>query len=146
MTIEPTHHGRCLCGFVTYEVHGASVVVAHCHCEDCQRLTGAGHSTGAMYAVENFEIEGRVGRYDLKSENGNTVTRVFCSICGSPIRGQNTGMPGFVTVSQGTLDNSSDFKPEVVVFARNRNHWGLMDESLMTFEVQPHWKPEGSAD
>ncbi len=144
MTAEQIHHGRCLCGSVTYEVQGTPVIVAHCHCEDCQRLSGAGHSTGAMYSEENFRLEGPVGAYDLKSENGNIVTRVFCPACGSPIHGQNTGMPGFVTVSLGTLEDSSDFKPEVVVFARNRKHWDVMDDTLMTFEAQPHWKPENT--
>ena len=139
---QQTHKGRCLCGAVTYAVQGVPIIVAHCHCEDCQRLSGAGHSTGAMYAEDNFRLDGQIGKYNLKSERGNIVTRVFCPACGSSIHGQNTGMPGFVTVSLGTLDDSSDFKPAVVVFARNRKRWDLMDEELLTFAAQPHWKPE----
>lgn len=141
MKADQVHRGRCLCGSVRYEVQGEPKIVAHCHCEDCQRLSGAGHSTGAMFAEDNFRLEGEVSRYQVQSENGNMVTRSFCPTCGSSLFGSNSGMPGFLTVSLGTLEDSSDFKPEVTVFARNRKSWDVMDESLATFDAQPGWKP-----
>src|SRR5260221_14613105 len=96
--------GRCLCGKCAYEIDGEPVVVAHCHCLDCQRGTGAGHSTGAMFAEADVRLQGPVSTYVLQSDAGNAVTRLFCSGCGSPLFGRNTGMPGFMTVSVGTLD------------------------------------------
>ena len=133
--------GRCLCGSVQYEVEGEPRIVAHCHCEDCQRLTGAGHSTGAMFPTEKFRLTGAVGTYQLQSENGNQVTRVFCLSCGSPIFGSNTAMQGFLTISLGTFDDSSEFTPDVVVFARNRKPWDFMDENIQTYDAQPQWNP-----
>jgi hypothetical protein len=53
--------GRCLCGAVTYEVDGDPVVVAHCHCADCQRVSGAGHTTGAMFPASKLVIRGAAG-------------------------------------------------------------------------------------
>jgi hypothetical protein len=142
-TDEPRiHRGRCLCGSVEFETVGVPVVVAHCHCEDCQRSTGAGHSTGAMFPLDRFKISGPVREYTLRSDAGNEVTRVFCPSCGSPILGRNTGMPGFVTVSLGTLDDSSMFQPGVTIFARNREPWDAMDESIATFDAQPEWRPK----
>jgi len=47
--------GKCLCGSVRYEVSGDPQIVAHCFCDDCQRLSGAGHSTGAMFEASAFE-------------------------------------------------------------------------------------------
>jgi hypothetical protein len=138
---EPVLEGGCLCGTVRYRLQGPPVVVAHCHCEDCQRLSGAGHSTGAMFPVSQFVLNGRVAEYALTSAAGNTVTRVFCPNCGSPILGRNTAMEGFVTVSLGTLDDSSAIKPDVVVFARNRKPWDVMDDTLPTFDAQPAWRP-----
>ncbi|MEZ4310755.1 MAG: GFA family protein [Polyangiaceae bacterium] len=137
------HKGRCLCGAVELEAVGVPVVVAHCHCKDCQRLTGAGHSTGAMFPVSRFRLTGAVSEYTLTSEAGNEVTRVFCPSCGSPILGRNTGMPGFVTVSLGVLEDSSAFEPGVVIFARNRKPWDAMGGAIPTFDAQPHWRPEG---
>jgi hypothetical protein len=139
---DQIHKGRCLCGSVEYEAEGVPVIVAHCHCEDCQRLTGAGHSSGAMFATSRFRLTGTVREYQLTSDAGNVVTREFCPSCGSPILGRNTGMPGFVTVSLGTLEDSSAFEPGVVVFARNRKPWDTMDASVPTFAAQPQWRPE----
>ena len=40
--------GKCLCGEVTYTADAPPVVVAQCHCEECRRLSGTGHTVGAM--------------------------------------------------------------------------------------------------
>ena len=142
---DQTLRGRCLCGSVMFEVTGPPQIVAHCHCDDCQRLTGAGHSTGAMYPVSRFKMAGPIGEHRLTSDAGNVVTRGFCPGCGSPIFGRNSGMDGYVTISLGTFDDSSMFEPAVVIFARNRRPWDVMDPSLPTFESQPTWRPEGGA-
>jgi len=110
MSDEQIHQGRCLCGVVTYKVRGKPKIVAHCHCVDCQRLSGAGHLPGAMYSEKQFNLNGEVREYELTAENGTVVIRVFCPSCGSPILGKNTGMPGFVTISLGTLKDFSEFK------------------------------------
>ena len=138
----PVHKGGCHCGSVRYRATGKPVIVAHCHCKDCQRLGGAGHSTGAMFAVENFQLEGPVSEYALDADNGNRVTKAFCPICGSQILGRNSGSTGYVTVSLGTLDDSSALQPQVAIFARNRKPWDIMDEKIASFESQPGWKPD----
>jgi hypothetical protein len=139
---DQVHGGSCLCGAIRFEAVGAPVVVAHCHCRDCQRLTGAGHSTGAMFPTSRFHLEGATREYRLRSEAGNRVTRVFCPSCGSPILGRNTAMPGFVTVSLGTFDDSSVFEPSVAIFARNRKPWDGVPDSVVSYDAQPAWSPE----
>ena len=135
------HSGGCLCGAVRYEVEGSPLVVAHCHCNDCQRGSGTGHSTGAMFPADRMRLTGPVTEFKVGSDNGNEVTRVFCPACGSPILGRNSGMAGYLTIAMGTLDDSSGFEPQVVVFARSRKPWDIMDESLPTYDAQPNWKP-----
>ena len=133
--------GRCSCGACTYEIEGDAVVVAHCFCRDCQRLSGAGHTTGAMFAEDGVSITGNPASFKLISEAGNTVTRLFCDKCGSPLFGMNSGMPGFMTVSLGTLDMPNSLTPEVAIFARTRPRWDVIDASVATFEAQPGWRP-----
>lgn len=134
--------GRCLCGSVTYEIDGEPTVVAHCHCDDCKRLTGAGHSTGAMFPADVVRVFGPVTEFALVSAGNGVVTRTFCPTCGSPLFGRNTGMPGFLTVTVGTLDDPDGVTPQVVVFARSRCRWDPSDPTLPTFATQPDWKPE----
>jgi hypothetical protein len=66
---------------------------------------------------------------------------LFCAACGSPLFGKNSGMPGFITATAGTLDQSETLSPQVAIFARNRRAWDVMDTSLATFEAQPAWQP-----
>ena len=94
-----------------------------------------------MLSADGFRLTGRVAEFKRKSENGNEVTRVFCPTCGSPILGRNSGAEGYVTLTLGTLDHSDEFEPQVVVFARNRKAWDVMDESLPSYEAQPNWTP-----
>ena len=136
--------GRCLCGACAYEIDGAPIVVAHCHCLDCQRLSGAGHSTGAMFPEAGVRLSGHPATYDLASDGGSTVTRIFCGACGSPLFGRNTGMPGFMTVTLGTLDASTEAEaliPQVAIFDRTRRGWDVMDAGLATYHAQPGWTP-----
>lgn len=142
MNDSKTHRGRCLCGAVTYEIQAFPKIVAHCHCVDCQRLSGSGHTTGAMFSTETLKLKGKTAEYNLQANNKTVVTRVFCPACGSPILGKNTGMPGFVTITLGTLEDSSDFTPEVTIFSRNCNKWDIMDTTLLSFDTQPDWKPD----
>lgn len=95
-----------------------------------------------MFAVKNVTISGELAKFTHQSNAGNTVTKTFCPKCGSSIFGQNDGSLDYITISLGSLDDSSMFKPEVVVFARNKKPWDLMDDTLLTFDERPDWKPE----
>jgi len=95
-----------------------------------------------MFSETNLKLQGEVGEYKLKSENGSEVTRVFCLTCGSSIFGKNSDMQGYVAISLGTLDNSSSFEPEVIIFARNQKPWDIMDKAITSFIKQPNWHPE----
>ena len=133
--------GRCLCGACGYEVQGDPVVVAHCHCQDCQRLSGAGHTTGAMFPEAQVRLWGPVATYALASDAGNQVTRGFCATCGSPLFGKNSGMQGFMTMTAGTFDRPDDLTPQVAIFARSRRTWDHVDPAVASFEAQPAWTP-----
>ena len=50
-------------------------------------------------------------------------------------------MLGVVTVSAGTLEDPNLVEPQVIVFAKDRNNWDLMDSSLEAFDDMPDWKP-----
>ncbi len=141
MTEPHTLTGRCLCGACAYEIAGEPIVVAHCHCLNCQRLSGAGHTTGAMFAEGGIKLHGEPASFSLVSEAGNTVTRLFCATCGSPLFGRNSGMPGVMTVMLGTLDEPAPLLPQVAIFTRSRRAWDPIDPTVTSFEAQPSWKP-----
>ena len=137
-----TYTGKCLCGGVTYTATGSPAVVAQCHCEECRRLSGTGHSVGAMFASSAVTVSGKLSEYSYSSGNGSTVTKVFCMTCGSPIYGKNTRTEDHLTLSLGTMDNPGGLDIEVVIFERDKPHWDQLGEDVVSFVTQPDWKPE----
>jgi hypothetical protein len=94
-----------------------------------------------MFAESGVSITGSPASFNLTSEAGNTVTRLFCGKCGSPLFGSNSGMPGFLTVTLGTLDAPDVLTPAVAIFARTRPNWDVVAPSVASFDAQPSWKP-----
>lgn len=138
---QPFFTGRCLCGTATYRITGAPVVVAQCHCEECRRLSGTGHTVGAMFLAKNVELSGNLGEYKYRSSKNSEVTKCFCKNCGSPILGKNTRTPDHVTIQLGTMDDATDLVVQVVIFSGDKQHWDDILEGTQSFETQPDWKP-----
>ena len=95
-----------------------------------------------MFPEENFTTNGTLSEFSHVSDLEKTTTHFFCTRCGSPIYAKNSEMVGFVTFSVGTLDDPNLVEPQVVVFAKHRSHWDMMDSALETFNDMPDWKPE----
>ncbi len=102
--------GHCLCGTVSYASDADPAFVAICHCNDCQRQTGAAHSIVVGVPADQIEIS---GADSLKSfttvgeDHGTEVQRRFCGECGSPIYTENGGLPGVFILKGGTLNDTS---------------------------------------
>jgi hypothetical protein len=140
MTKEYT--GKCLCGEITYTAIGQPVVVAQCHCEECRRLSGTGHTVGAMFASEAVTVSGKLSDFSYSSDKGSKVTKAFCATCGSPIYGKNSRLPDHLTLPLGTMDDASGLNVEVVIFERDKPHWDRLGEEVVFFATQPDWEPE----
>jgi hypothetical protein len=140
--MKPEFTGRCLCGAVHFNVTAAPVVVAQCHCDECRRLSGTGHSIGAMFPRAAVQIEGDFAEYSYQGALGATVTKGFCPRCGSPIFGRNTRAPDHITLPLGAFDDAVDLSVQVVIFERDRPHWDQLGSDVARFHTQPDWTPE----
>jgi hypothetical protein len=129
--------GGCLCGAIRYEISAEPMMAGHCHCRDCQRTTGAGHSSLIGFAKEALKVTGSPKYYAAKANSGNTANRGFCSNCGSWVTGWSSGMPGMMTITAGSLDDPSLFSPGLVVFAARANAWDQTDPALARFDAMP---------
>jgi hypothetical protein len=137
MTSEPFAAGRCLCGAVRFIAKAKPIRMAQCHCRDCQRVSGAGHTSNALFDAASVEVTGETASYAVKADSGNTFTRHFCPTCGSRVFALNSGRPGMIILSAGAFDDSSGFGPQVVLYARSRHEWDTADGSVPTFETMP---------
>ena len=135
--------GKCLCGEITYVAEGPPVIVAQCHCDACKRLSGTGHTVGALFASNAVTLRGSMREFSYVSDKGTQVTKVSCATCASPIYGKNTGMPDHLTLTLGSMDDASDLEIDVVIYTRDRPHWDQLQEGVASFATQPDWKPAG---
>jgi hypothetical protein len=69
--------GHCLCGDVQYEFDETKVGFGlHCHCKDCQRVTGSGKATVILFPLDAVSISGEYKTF------AHWVLRVHMSTAG----------------------------------------------------------------
>jgi len=129
--------GQCLCGSVKYTVASPPVRMGQCHCDDCRKSSGTGHSSNAFFKRADVKIEGKTSNFSSITDTDSTITRNFCPKCGSRLFGYSSVATDIIGISAGTLDDSSWFKPNAIVYNKRRPEWDLMDKSVPTFEEMP---------
>ncbi len=140
--MDKKYTGRCRCGAVSYVADGPPIIVAQCHCKDCRRLSGTGHTVGAMFHSQAVTVHGVLGEFKYMSDKESEVTKAFCKQCGSPIYGTNTRTPDHLTLTLGTMDDASGLDVAVVIFDRDKPHWDQLGVDVVIFEMQPDWTPD----
>lgn len=130
MTKTDTHEGGCLCGNVRYSITGSLEFSAHCHCQSCQKATGAGFATWAGMKTSSFDvIKGTI----KICETSPGVERGFCPDCGTSLTYANEGgWPGIISVLAVTLDDPTFVKPTAHVFTSTQQPWIKLDDGLPT--------------
>ncbi|HEX4246495.1 MAG TPA: GFA family protein [Pseudonocardia sp.] len=116
--------GHCLCGSISYRFDAEPDIVALCHCDACQRHSGAAFSVNVLVARDAVEIKGTPETYQtFGSENGSPRDRLFCGDCGTPIFTILHERPETLIVKAGTLDDRTGLKPAVDVWWRRAQDW-----------------------
>jgi len=130
--------GGCQCGKVRYEIDAAPAMSAHCHCRDCQKATGTGHLTAALFPRAAVHVTGEMKGYTSKGDSGQDVTRFFCPNCGSRILTQPAVMPDMTIVAVGSLDDPNAIGDVgMALYAKHRNRWDHVHPSVQSFEAMP---------
>lgn len=133
-----TQEGGCACGAIRFTVSAEPVFAGHCHCLDCQKMTGAQMSTIAAYPEDGFEVtRGEPRTYDTIGDSGNKVHRCFCADCGSTLFSTAVTMPGMVFVEAGSLDDASTLQPSMHIYTRSAQPWADIPADAVTFEAMP---------
>ncbi len=125
-----SYQGGCACGAVRYVSHAPSQFSFHCQCRQCQRASGTGHTSLFVVPTDAVIVSGELKFHDQTADDGNTVSRGFCPVCGSPIMGKSTGHPGVVIINAASLDDPSLFEPQKVVWSSMRQKWDFVDPNL----------------
>lgn len=129
--------GGCLCGAVRYTCSAEPSIAGHCHCEDCRRSSGTGHSSHLAVPRNAVAMTGEVKAYARAADSGNVISRYFCPTCGSALYSANPGMPEMVFLRASSLDDLEVFKPQMHVYVSRAASWDHRREGLPAFERMP---------
>ena len=131
--------GGCLCGNIRYEFKRKDVVSAgHCHCKDCQRITGSGKATIVFIRTNDLKINEDYKVFSVTGYDGTNVHRGFCPNCGSPIISFVTEQPNLRFIKAGSLDNSDWLKIESSFWSVSSCKWDPVNESLPSYPRNPN--------
>jgi hypothetical protein len=133
--------GRCACGAVRYAITAPPIRAFQCQCKDCQRDTGGGHSSVAVFNRSALTIEGVVAEISRDADTGNRKTKGFCGACGSPIYNKPDVQPDLIGIYVGTLDDASAFQPSIILYHARSYAWDKLDPDVPRL---PHWHEKKS--
>ncbi|KAF8216726.1 Mss4-like protein [Mycena galopus ATCC 62051] len=108
MSSEPIQRqGSCLCNKIRFTVEGNPFTYAVCHCINCKKFAGSAFMTNAFFAPDKINVtEGEefLKKYDDNwTTSGNTLTRSFCSNCGTSLFLTSPTKKEWITVCPATV-------------------------------------------
>ena len=115
-----TLKGSCQCGAVQFQIEGDPKWIAHCHCLDCRRATGAAFST--YVGVEMGKVKFTSGTPSIYASSKG-VKRSFCADCGSPIAYQGERWPTEIHFFVGLFERAADLVPQAQVYEAEKLPW-----------------------
>ncbi|WP_092422080.1 GFA family protein [Devosia crocina] len=134
-TLENTL-GRCDCGAVTVSVTGRVVSMFQCACENCQRSSGGGHSSVALFETSAVHLLGPTNSYKRSAASGATFTRHFCPRCGTTVWALSSRAPGLIILPIGIFAGANTwFTPNQLIFSRDHRPWDLIETHLPRHET-----------
>jgi hypothetical protein len=126
--------GGCLCGDVRFESDVRSQSIVFCHCRDCQYVSGGEPAAIVVAKRSGFKIlKGALSTFESTGESGGIVSRHFCSKCGTPIFSEVAASPKILFIKAGSLDDSREFQPALMVYTASANGWAHHDPGIPSF-------------
>ncbi|MGE5820690.1 MAG: GFA family protein [Deltaproteobacteria bacterium] len=135
--MSATFTGGCICRAVRYECSAEPIMMANCHCRDCQRAGGSAFAPAVIVPTASLKITGEAKFHDTQSDSGNIVSRGFCPNCGARLFGKTATMPDLMAIMAGSLDDPSWYQPRMDIYTGSAQPWDAMNPQLPKFQKSP---------
>jgi hypothetical protein len=130
--------GGCACGAIRYACTSEPLFMGNCHCRDCQRATGSAYFAAVSVSEPTFRLTtGTPAVYEKQADSGNTMRRMFCSQCGSPVFLTNSARPNVVVLYAASVDDPSWVRPSRDIYTESAQPWDYMNPALAKFPKMP---------
>jgi len=136
---SPHHHGRCLCGAVTFTAAADPIGARMCWCRDCQYIASGSPTVNVLFSEDALSYSGLLTTLRLVADSGNTVERGFCPTCGAQMYSRTVDPAGTqpIRVRAGTLDDPSLRAPEAHIWVDSAPAWAIFNTALPRFRQGP---------
>jgi hypothetical protein len=131
-----TRIAHCCCGSLRAEATGEPVIVAACHCMECQRRTGSLFGVNTCFTQAQVRTEGPSKVYVRGSDTGRTIEFHFCPSCGSTVFWYPEFIPDLIVIAFGAFAGSSMSRPTLSVWETMRHPWVTFAHELDHFRGQ----------
>lgn len=138
MTISRERTASCHCGSLRVRLSGDPALVSSCHCQACQRRTGALFgSTSFFRKAQLVAIEGEQRSWARAADSGNMLTFHFCPTCGSSVYWESGASPDMLSVAVGCFADPGFPPPVRTVWTETRHEWLPFPEHIPCFARSP---------
>ena len=119
------HDGGCLCRDIRYRAYGQPLEAIVCHCNFCQRRTGAAFGIGVFFPENRVEFTGPSPEtYEHRSEeHGRWLRLYFCPRCATTIGVTAERRPGQQGLMGGTFDDRAWFTISRHIWTTSKIPW-----------------------
>ena len=129
--------GHCLCGGVSYEVHGPIRQVWNCHCWRCRRWTGH-HMAGSSCHRDHLRFVADDTLAWHHPEDDPNVAYGFCRNCGGSLFWKVLEGPGdqadSIAICAGTLDLPTSLTTEGALFTADAADYHTLDPEVEAWD------------
>ena len=129
--------GSCLCGQVSFEIHGPLTPIQYCHARRCRKATGAAFA--AEVAAKAADLVWTRGQSLVSVFEAPLLTappryrHAFCRVCGSPVPVALDGTD-LVVLHAGVLDGEPETRPFRHIFVEQAAAWHTITDDLPRFD------------
>ena len=128
----------CSCGQLKLRLSGDPQLVSSCHCQACQRRTGALFgSTSFWRKSQLLSVEGERRSWRRVADSGTGLVHNFCPTCGSTVYWQSEATPEMVSVAVGSFADPKFPAPVRTVWTATKHPWLPFPDSIPRFEKSP---------
>ncbi|AXK73096.1 aldehyde-activating protein [Lysobacter sp. TY2-98] len=126
MDAAVVRHAACACGQLAIACRGEPVRVSICHCDACQRRTGAPFGWQVRFPEKEVTPTGEAARHRRTADSGRALDFRFCPRCGSTVWWTMDRDPGLVVIAGGAFADPTIPPPTVAVYTERQHAWTKM--------------------
>jgi len=129
--------GACQCGGITYQLLEQPLLVAACHCRECQKLSTSAFSITAFVKSDTVKFTGEMSEWSRSSDSGNISAAKFCPTCGNRMYHYNPDDVSTLKLKPSNLSDTRVIEPSVHIWVSEKQDWYEIPEGVKVFDGQP---------